>query len=341
MSSSSARLRIKIFEIPPNEEAYLRQSALAAHDLFFHSEPLKLANLSLAKDTEVLSVFIYSRIGKAELEQMPQLKLIATRSTGFDHIDLAACGERNVTVTNVPFYGENTVAEHTFGLILSLSRNIHKAYVRTIRGDFSLDGLMGFDLKGKTIGIVGAGRIGLHVILMAKGFGMNVLAYDVRQDHFLAEVLDFTYAPLEELLAQADVISLHAPYNARTHHLVNRDTLKLAKRGAILINTSRGGLVDTAALVWALDEGILAGAGLDVLEGEDLIKEEKQLLASNEPAEKLRLLLSNHILRNRENVVITPHSAFNSREALNRILDTTVANILAFAVEKPINIVRD
>ncbi len=341
MSSSSARLRIKIFEIPPNEEAYLRQSALAAHDLFFHSEPLKLANLSLAKDTEVLSVFIYSRIGKAELEQMPQLKLIATRSTGFDHIDLAACGERNVTVTNVPFYGENTVAEHTFGLILSLSRNIHKAYVRTIRGDFSLDGLMGFDLKGKTIGIVGAGRIGLHVIRMAKGFGMNVLAYDVRQDHFLAEVLDFTYAPLEELLAQADVISLHAPYNARTHHLVNRDTLKLAKRGAILINTSRGGLVDTAALVWALDEGILAGAGLDVLEGEDLIKEEKQLLASNEPAEKLRLLLSNHILRNRENVVITPHSAFNSREALNRILDTTVANILAFAVEKPINIVRD
>lgn len=341
MSIPSPRLRIVVFEIPPNEEAYLRQSALAEHDLFFHPEPLKAANLPLAKDTDVLSVFIYSRISKAELEQMPQLKLIATRSTGFDHIDLAACREREIAVTNVPFYGENTVAEHTFGLILSLSRHIHKAYVRTIRGDFSLGGLMGFDLKGKTIGIVGAGRIGLHVIRMAKGFGMNVLAYDVRQDHFLAEVLDFAYAPLEELLAQADVISLHAPYNARTHHLINRDTLKLVKRGAILINTSRGGLVDTAALVWALDEGILAGAGLDVLEGEDLIKEEKQLLASNESAEKLRLLLSNHILRNRENVVITPHSAFNSREALNRILDTTVANILAFAADKPINIVRD
>jgi D-lactate dehydrogenase len=334
-------MRIAIFEIPPNEEAYLRQSALAEHDLFFHPEPLKPGNLSPAKDAEVLSVFIYSRVGAAELEQMPKLKLIATRSTGFDHIGLAACRDRNVTVTNVPFYGENTVAEHTFGLILALSRNIHKAYVRTVRGDFSLDGLMGFDLKGKTIGVIGAGRIGLHAIRMAKGFGMNVLAYDVKQDNFIAEVLDFTYAPLERLLAESDVISLHAPYHARTHHLINRDTLKLVKRGAILVNTSRGGLVDTAALVWALDEGILAGAGLDVLEGEELIKEEKQLLASQEPAEKLRMLLSNHILRNRENVVITPHSAFNSREALNRILDTTIANILAFAAGKPINVVQD
>jgi D-lactate dehydrogenase len=341
MSTSSTRLRIASFEVPPHEEAYLRQSALAEHDLFFHPEPLKPGNLSLAKDAEVLSVFIYSRIGKTELEQMPKLGLIATRSTGFDHIDLAACRERNVTVTNVPFYGENTVAEHTFGLILALSRNIHKAYVRTVRGDFSLNGLMGFDLKGKTLGIIGAGHIGLHVIRMAKGFGMEVLAYDVKQDHFLAEVLDYTYVPLERLLAESDVISLHAPYIPRTHHLINHETLKLVKRGAILINTSRGGLVDTAALVWALDEGILAGAGLDVLEGEELIKEEKQLLASHEPAEKLRMLLSNHILRNRENVVITPHSAFNSREALNRILDTTTTNILAFAAGKPINVVRD
>jgi D-lactate dehydrogenase len=272
---------------------------------------------------------------------MPRLKFIATRSTGYDHIDLAACRARHVTVSNVPSYGENTVAEHTFGLILALSRNIHRAYVRTARGDFSLDGLMGFDLKGKTIGIIGAGHIGLHVIRMAKGFGMEALAYDVKQDRFLAEVLDFKYASLEQLLAQSDVISLHAPYTPRTHHLINRDTLKLMKRGAILINTSRGGLVDTAALVWALEEDILAGAGLDVLEGEELIKEEKQLLANQESAEKLRLLLSNHILRNRENVVITPHSAFNSREALNRILDTTIANILSFAAAKSINVVQD
>jgi len=341
MSTLLNRLRIAIFEIPPNEEAYLRQSALAAHELLFHAEPLKRENINLAKGAEALSVFIYSRVGAAELAQMPQLKLIATRSTGFDHIDLKACRERNITVTNVPSYGENTVAEHTFGLILALSRNIHRAYVRTSRGDFSWEGLMGFDLKGKTLGIIGAGHIGLHVIRMAKGFGMNVLAFDVRQDRFLAEVLDFKYVALEKLLAQSDVISLHAPYNAHTHHLINHETLQLVKRGAILINTSRGGLVDTTALVSALDEGTLAGAGLDVLEGEDLIKEEKQLLASQESTEKLRLLLSNHILRHRENVVLTPHSAFNSREALNRILDTTVENIMAFVAAKPINVVRD
>jgi D-lactate dehydrogenase len=341
MNTVSTRLRLAIFEIPPNEENYLRQSALAAHELFFHADPLQRENINLAKEAEVLSVFIYSRLGAAELAQMPQIKLIATRSTGFDHIDLKACRERNITVTNVPFYGENTVAEHTFGLILALSRNIHRAYVRTSHGNFSWDGLMGFDLKGKTLGVIGAGHIGLHVIRMAKGFGMSVLAFDVRQDQFLAEVLDFKYVALEKLLAQSDVISLHAPYNARTHHLINHDTLKLVKGGAILINTSRGGLVDTAALVRALDEGVLAGAGLDVLEGEDLIKEEKQLLASQESTEKLRLLLSNHILRNRENVVITPHSAFNSREALNRILDTTVENIMAFVAAHPINVVRD
>lgn len=341
MNSASTRLRLAIFEIPPHEEAYLRQSALAAHELFFYAEPLQKENIHLAAQAEAISVFIYSRLGAAELAQMPQLKLIATRSTGFDHLDLQACRERQITVTNVPFYGENTVAEHTFGLILALSRNIHRAYMRTSRGNFSWDGLMGFDLKGKTLGIIGAGHIGLHVIRMAKGFGMKVLAFDVRQDRFLAEVLDFKYVTLEKLLAQSEVISLHGPYNAHTHHLINDDALKMVKRGAILINTSRGGLVDTAALVRALDEGILAGAGLDVLEGEELIKEEKQLLASQESAEKLRLLLSNHILRNRENVVLTPHSAFNSREALNRILDTTVENIMAFVAAKPINVVQD
>jgi D-lactate dehydrogenase len=341
MSNPSTPWRVAIFEIPPNEEAYLRQSGLAVHEMFFHPEPVKPDNIRLAKEAEALSVFIYSRLGAAELAAMPKLKLIATRSTGFDHIDLAACRERNIIVANVPSYGENTVAEHTFGLILALSRHLHRAYMRTSRGDFSLDGLIGFDLKGKTIGIIGAGHIGLHVIRMAKGFGMKVLAYDVKQDHFLAEVLDFSYVDLEQLLAQAEVISLHAPYNSRTHHLINRDRLQLVKRGAILINTSRGGLIDTSALVWALEEGILAGAGLDVLEGEELIKEEKQLLASQESAEKMRLLLSNHILRDRENVVITPHSAFNSREALNRILDTTVENILAYVAGKPINVVQD
>ncbi len=143
-------------------------------------------------------------------------------STGFDHIDLAECRKRKIKVANVPYYGENTVAEHTFALILSLSRNIHRAYIRALRGDHSIEGLKGFDLKGKTLGVIGAGHIGLHVIRIAKSFGMNVLAYDTRENRFLAEVLDFQYVPLEFLLKKSDIITLHVPYNKNTHHLSER-----------------------------------------------------------------------------------------------------------------------
>jgi D-lactate dehydrogenase len=211
--------------------------------------------------------------------------------------------------------------------------------VRTARGDFSLEGLQGFDLKGKTLGVVGAGRIGMHVIKMAKGFGMRVLAFDTRQDPFLSEVLDFTYAPLDELLRSSDIISLHVPYLPSTHHLIGREAFLRMKRGALLINTARGGLVDTDALAWALDRKILGGAGLDVLEGEELVKEERQLLEHDFPKERLITALKNHLLLHRENVVITPHIAFDSREALQRILDTTVGTIAAFINGTPANVI--
>lgn len=334
----STPCRIALFEVPAADQEHFRSSALAAHELHFSSAPLQLP-LGVAGDCQVLSVFVYSRLGAEVLGKFSNLQLIATRSTGHDHIDLDYCRQHGIKVCNVPSYGENTVAEHTFGLILSLSRNIHRAHMRTSRGDYSLEGLSGFDLKGKSLGVVGAGHIGLHVIRMAKGFGMRVLAADIHEQPFLAEVLDFAYVPLACLLQECDVISLHAPYNAQTHHLINRQNVGQIKRGAILINTARGGLVETAALVQALDQGILAGAGLDVLEGEHLIKEEWQLLASDEPVETLRTLLSNHILQNRENVVITPHIAFDSREALLRILDTTVANIQLFVQGTPQNLV--
>lgn len=330
--------RIALFEVPAAHEEYLRASPLGAHELRFSSAPVR-PPVGDAASCQILSVFIYSRLSADVLSQLPHLVLIATRSTGYDHIDLDYCRARGIKVCNVPSYGENTVAEHTFGLILSLSRNIHRAYLRTSRGNYSLEGLSGFDLKGKAIGVVGTGHIGFHVIRMAKGFGMHVLATDIREQPFLAEVLDFTYVLLTRLLQESDIISLHAPYNASTHHLINRQNIGLIKRGAILINTARGGLIETAALVEALDKGILGGAGLDVLEGEHLIKEEWQLLASDEPVETLRTLLSNHILQNRENVVITPHIAFDSREALLRILDTTVANILHFLQGAPENLV--
>ncbi len=333
-------MKIIFFETAPWERRYLTKALkLAGATVQFVLEPLTDQSLSRAKGAGIISVFIYSQVTASVLKRLPGLRFIATRSTGFDHIDLKACQAKGIRVSNVPAYGENTVAEHTFALILSLSRNVHKAYVRTIKGDFSLNGLQGFDLKGKTLGVIGAGRIGMHVIKMAKGFGMEVLVYDTRRDPFLREVLDFRYAPLPELLRKSDIVSLHLPYTSSTHHLMHRETFRLMKRGALLINTARGGLVDTNALVWALDEGIVGGAGLDVLEGEELVKEERQLLEKDFSKDRLITALKNHILLHRENVVITPHIAFDSREALQRILDTTVANLVGFLHGSPSNLV--
>ncbi len=332
-------MRAVFFEAASWEKRTLTRALKSAHvSARFVSKPLIDDTLALAANAEIISVFIYSKLVPSILRRLPKLRLIATRSTGFDHIDLSVCKKRKITVCNVPSYGENTVAEHTFALILALSRNIHKAYVKTIKGDFSLEGLQGFDLKGKTLGIIGAGHIGLHVIKIAKGFGMKVLVFDVKKNVFLSEVLDYQHVSLEALLRSSDIVSLHTPYMASTHHLMNRNTFGMMKRGVLLINTARGALVDTDALVWALDQGIVAGAGLDVLEGEDLVKEERQLLSKDFSKERLATALRNHILLHRENVVITPHIAFDSREALQRILETTANNISSFLAGTPVNV---
>lgn len=326
------------YETEPWEEAYLRER-LPGLEVRATAATLSAETLDLARDASLLSIFIHSRVTAELLAQMPALQLIATRSTGYDHLDLDACRARGVLVSNVPTYGENTVAEHTFGLILALSRKIHQAYVRTVRGDFSLQGLRGFDLKGRTLGVIGTGNIGLHVVRIARGFGMEVLAHDVREQHLLAEVLGFRYVTLDDLIAQADIVSLHVPYFPATHHLINRERLTRLKRGSLLINTARGGVVDTEALLWALDEGILAGAGLDVIEGEELIGEERQLLQRGAAPEQLQAAIRGHLLLQRENVIFTPHIAFNSEEALERILDTTAGNIHGFLDGKPVNVV--
>ena len=332
-------MKITFFEIKGWEKKILRRG-LKNFQLEFVSEPLSLKNIKAATGSEIISVFIYSKVNREILNKLSKVKLIATRSTGFDHIDLKECRRRKITVCNVPFYGENTVAEHTFALILSLSRNIYKSYARRLKDDFSIEGLEGFDLKGKTIGVIGAGHIGLHVIKIARGFGMNVLAYDVHQDKFLEEVLEFKYASLEDVLRNSDIITIHTPALPSTYHLINRQNINLIKKGAILINTSRGSVVETEVLIEALDRKILAGAGLDVLEGEELIKEEKQLLYDQKKVQALQKLIQDHILLNKDNVVYTPHIGFYSREALERILKTTIKNILGFVQGQEQNIVR-
>lgn len=333
-----ADARVAFFETEDWEKQFIENSRIRELEPAVYSERLDETTVESAQEADIVSVFIYSDLHKPVLDKLPNLKLIATRSTGYDHIDLEECASRGITVSNVPYYGENTVAEHAFGLILSLSRKIYKAYLRTTRLDFSLDGLMGFDLKGKTIGVVGAGRIGLHLVRIAKGFGMDVIVYDVRQEPLLAEVLGFTYVPFDELLQRSDVITLSVPLIPQTYHMINKDNIHLIKRGAILINTARGSIVETEALIAALNQGILSGAGLDVFEGEESIKEETAILVQRLPREKMTEVLLGYALLHRDNVVITPHIAFYSEEALGRIMQTTEANIFGYLSGEPLNL---
>ena len=317
-------MKIAFFEITDLEKQKFID-AFGTDETVFFEDTIQNVEVEKFKDAETLCVFVHSELTKELLENLPNLKLICTRSTGTDHIDAEYCKEKNIAIKNVPFYGENTVAEHTFALILSLSRKIHMSYVRSIQGSFTTDGLQGFDLKDKTIGIIGGGRIGLHVARIAKSFGMHVRVYDIHQDTFLAELINFKYVSLEELLKTSDIVSLHVPLNKYTEHIINEDSLKLFKKGALLINTARGGLVDTDALLKALDNKTLSGAGLDVIEGEELLVEENIF---NSPIEKAaKLIVASKKLLDNENVVLTPHNAFNSIEAVNRIIDTTIENL--------------
>lgn len=319
-------MKIAYFEAHWADEAKLRER-LPEAELVVMPEALGKDPLPiLAAGAEVISVMVWSKVDADILAQFPELKMIATRSTGYDHIDVAACRERGIVVSNVPTYGEHTVAEHTFALLLSLSRKIFQSYERTERHNFNREGLQGFDLFEKTLGVVGTGNIGKHVVEMAEGFGMKVIAYDVKQE------ADVKYVDsLEELLRQSDVITLHVPYLQATHHLINKENIKLAKPGAILINTARGGIVETEALLWALDRKILSGAGLDVLEEEGDMFDDLAVWSREIPENKdIKTLWRNHVLIARDDVIITPHNAFNSKEAVQSIFDTTVENIKAF-----------
>jgi D-lactate dehydrogenase len=328
------------FDAEPQDQERLR-TAFPKLSLTVLPDPLNEETASAAHDADVISVFVTSKVTRKTLAELPRVKLIVARSTGVDHVDLHACRERGIVVANVPVYGENTVAEHTFALILALSRKIFQSYERTERMKFDRKGLQGFDLFGRTLGVIGTGNIGKHVIRIGRGFSMSIIAHDVRPDAQLAGELGFSYVEtLDDLLLKSDVITLHVPYLPATHHLINKENLARAKRGALLVNTARGALVDTEALLWALEEGILSGAGLDVLEEENETFEEIEFLSYQFPKDKdLATILRNHVLVARDDVIITPHNAFNSSEAVQRIFDTTVHNINTFLDGKPVNVV--
>lgn len=324
---------IVFFNIWPETRPRIRHQ-LKKHRLIFTKE----LDFSILKHATVLCSFIHSEWTAKTLAKMPRLKFILTFSTGYDHIDISYCAKKKILVSNVPSYGSHTVAEHAIALMLALTKKIVPSVERTRQGNFSLEGLRTTDVCDKTLGIIGFGKIGFHVAKTAKALGMNVIVYDPMINLEQLKTLDCKKVSLNDLLKKSDIISLHAPLIPKTKHMINHKTISQMKKGALIINTARGGLIDTPALAHAIVTGHIGGAGLDVLEEEKVINEELQLLSSEEIDS--RTIIANQILINQPNVLITPHNAFNSKEALERIIDTGIENIHGFLNGKPVNIVR-
>ncbi|MEI8270398.1 MAG: NAD(P)-dependent oxidoreductase [bacterium] len=336
-------MKITFFEVPKKEhEIFI--NGLVGMEVSLFEEKLTEENVGLAKDSDIVSVFVNSVVSKNIIEAMPALKLICTRSAGFDHVDRETCATKGILVSNVPAYGTKTVAEFAFALLLSLSRKIFDAD-RQLKeeGDFSIYKLQGFDLNEKTIGVIGTGKIGKNAVRIAKGFNMKVLACDSYPDLAFAKEMDFEYKSLEEVVAVSDVITLHAPYNKDNHHLINKDIVSKMKKGIYVINTARGELIDTDALIWGLHEGIIGAAGLDVMEGERELKEEIEILSDENKREKVKdykTLFEDRVLIEMPNVIITPHIAFYSKEAEGEIIKTTIENMKGFISNAPQNLVK-
>lgn len=284
-------------------------------------------------EAEVVSVFITSNVSQEVMEAMPRLRHIVCRSTGTNHVDIAAADARGIVVTFVPSYGDNTVAEYAFTLLLALSRKLLPTVEAVDKLNIDLLNLVGFDLHGKTFGLFGAGRIGQAAARIAKGFGMRVMAYDPYPNHDKAAEIGFEFADKETILREADVVSLHMPYTGDNKYFLDAAEFDQMKKSAVIINTARGQLLNQSALIQALHSGEIAGAGLDVFEGEVLLDIDEEVMALRNPheaRESLTIDTELTVLRAMPNVIITPHNAFNTVEARWRINETTARNIIDF-----------
>lgn len=315
---------------------------IKAETVFMEKSPADLTpeELKNVSDADVISVFVHAvDVGARVLSQFPHLKLIALRSTGYNNVDLAYCREHNIEVVNVPGYGDSTVAEFTFGLLIDVTRKISRSFRAVQEAHVDTDHYLGFDLKDRTIGIIGTGAIGRYVAKIAKSFDMTILAYDPYPNPKFAEEYGFKYVDLPEMFSTADIISLHCPLTKENYHLLDEAAFAQMKKGVVIINTARGELIDTEALFKALSNGKVYGAGLDVLEYESaLIHDDLYLSALNarESDSLLRSLINLRMLQ-LKNVIITPHVAFNSIDAVHRILRTADDNIVAFLNGKTTN----
>ena len=335
-------MKIVFFEVPKAEQSFFSPS-FGETEISFFEEKLNEKNIDKAKDAEIISIFINSIISKNIVDLLPNLKFIATRSTGFEHIDLEYCATKGIKVSNVPAYGPHTVAEFAFSLILNLSRNVINAnnHLRNTMDFNFYSSLKGFDLFGKTLGVVGTGKIGKNVVKIAKGFGMNVVAYDIFPDAKFATENNFTYKSLLEVLGESDIVTIHTPYTKENYHLINKENISKMKKGVYVVNTARGALIDTEALIWGINEGIIAGAGLDVLEGERDLKIENEIVSSGDsPQIDYKIIVEDQILIDMPQVIVTPHIAFYSKEAEGEIIKTTIENINGFILGNMQNLIK-
>ncbi|MCL7462328.1 2-hydroxyacid dehydrogenase [Pseudomonas sp. NW5] len=327
-------MRIALYSSKPyDRDSFSRANARHDYDLHCLEVRLDAETAALAAGHEVVCAFVNDTLSAAVLERLAAggTRLIALRSAGYNHIDLDAAQRLGLVVVRVPAYSPHAVAEHAVGLILALNRRIHRAFNRTREGDFSLHGLTGFDLHGKTVGVIGCGQIGAVFTRIMLGFGCRVLLVDPQRNPQM-ETLGARYVELDTLLEQSDILSLHCPLTPATRHLINQPNLARMKRGAMLINTGRGALIDTPALIAALKSGQLGYLGLDVYEEEaELFFEDRSDLPLQDDV-LARLLTF-------PNVIVTAHQAFLTEEALTAIAETTLGNIAAWQTGSPCNTV--
>ncbi len=317
-------MKVAVFSAKQYDRASFDKVNAGRHQLDYFEPHLDSATAPLAHGHDAVCVFVNDRLDSAVLDALASdgVRLVALRCAGFNNVDLAAARRLGITVARVPAYSPHAVAEHTVALILALNRKLHRAYNRVREGNFALEGLLGFDLNGRTAGIVGTGKIGAVAARILHGFGCTVLAFDPYPAES-CRALGVRYVALDELLGASDIITLHCPLTPENHHLINADALEKMKQGAMLINTSRGGLLDTRAVIAALKSGKLGHLGLDVYE------EESELFFEDLSGTILRDDIFTRLLTF-PNVIITGHQGFFTREALDNIARTTMENITQF-----------
>ncbi len=324
-------MKVAVFSTKPYDREYLDKfNRVNKHQLTYFDAALNAHSANLSLGFDAVCVFVNDKLDGETIEKLPAngIKLIALRCAGFNNVDTAAAAKKNIKVVRVPSYSPQAVAEHAVALILTLNRKTHKAYNRIRESNFSLEKLIGFNLYGKTVGVIGTGQIGTAFCQIMLGFGCTVIAHDINESDTLKKK-GVQYKTLDDILHQSDIISLHCPLTHETHHLINQTSLSKIKEGAMLINTSRGGLVKTVDVIEALKSGKLGYLGIDVYEQEEnlFFKDLSESIIQDDLIERL---MSFH------NVLITPHQGFFTKEALDGIATTTLKNITDFENELPL-----